>query len=88
LLLRQSSDDLYGRWAVCPVEVSAIADASRLVGRYGITRETVIPFGFREQADFYDQIRYASGGMHVFTYKIRYDPDAFFVELIEAALKG
>jgi eukaryotic-like serine/threonine-protein kinase len=88
LLLKQSSDDLYGHWAVCLVEISAIADARKLIGKYGLTQETVTPFGFHEQTDFYDQIRYASGVMHVFNYQIRNDPGAFFVELLEGGLKG
>ena len=87
LLLKQSSDDLYGHWSVCQVEVSAFANPERLIGKHGITRETIIPFGFHEQADFYDQIRYASGGMHVFSYKIRHDPEVFFAELLEFALR-
>jgi len=86
LLLKESADDLYGSWGICSVEVSALIDGSKLIGRYGLTPETVIPFGFHEQQHFYDQIRYASGGMHVFVYRLRYDPEAFFLQLVETSL--
>jgi hypothetical protein len=86
LLLKGSADDLYGSWPVCSVEVSALVDGSKLIGRYGLTRDTVIPFGFHDQSDFYDQIRYAGGGMHVFIYRLSHDPEAFFLELVEKAL--
>ncbi len=80
VLLRQTADDLYGRWAVCEVSVMALADPRKIVGRFGITPSTVVPFGFKD-AYFYDQIQYTTG-MHVFTYQFSYDPDAFFAALL------
>ncbi len=70
LLMRTSSDDLYGEWSVCEVKIMALADPRKLIGRFGITQDTVEPFGFKNQNDFYEQIPYANGGLHVFTYSL------------------
>lgn len=88
LLVREADDDLYGRWAGCLVRISAIVDARKLLGSRGLTRETVIPFGFRAPNDFYEEIRWAIGGVHVFTYEITSDMEQLFADILEAALKG
>jgi serine/threonine protein kinase len=66
VLLKDGSDDLYGRWLVCEIGIMALVDARKLLGRFGLTERTVLPFGFRD-TDFYDQMRYAAGTMHAFT---------------------
>ena len=77
VLLKESSDDLYGRWAVCEIGIMALADTRKLIGRFGLTRETIVPFGFKD-AYFYDQIQYATGVMHAFTYNFIDDVADFF----------
>jgi hypothetical protein len=59
----------------------AMADPRKLIGRFGITERTILPFGFSD-ADFYDQIRYATGIMHAFTYNFIDDLPDFFAQLL------
>jgi eukaryotic-like serine/threonine-protein kinase len=87
VLLRDSEDDLYGRWSVCEVKVTAIVDPRKVVGKYGLTRDTVEPFGFSGQIDFYDQIFYAGRGMHIFTYTFTDNVQEYFSALIAEACK-
>jgi eukaryotic-like serine/threonine-protein kinase len=86
VLLKHGPDDLYGRWAVCEIGIMALANPRKLIGRFGITEKTVIPFGFRDN-DFYDQMQYATGIMHVFTYNFIDDVVDFFAQLLSEALK-
>jgi hypothetical protein len=86
VLLKDRPDDLYGRWVVCEIGIMAIANPRKLIGRFGITEETVIPFGFRD-GDFYDQMQYATGITHVFTYNFIDDVVDFFAQLLNEALK-
>ena len=85
LLLRESDDDLYGRWVVCEINIMAMVDTRKLIGRFGLTNKTVTPFGFQSSDDFYDQIGYAQGGMHVFTYNFIDDYVDYFAHLIKEA---
>ena len=66
LLLRDREDDLYGRWVICEVDITALADRQKLVGSLGITAKTVFPFGFKEGRDLLDQISSADAGIHIF----------------------
>ena len=43
------------------------------------------PFGFQTESDFYDHIRHAGGGMHIFTYEMRHDLGELFRDLLETA---
>lgn len=86
VLLKHGADDLYGRWIVCEIGVMALAGPAKLIGRFGITRSTVVPFGFKD-AYFYDQIQYATGMMHAFTYTFTDDVVGFFAALIHEAFK-
>lgn len=87
VLLRGGRDDLYGHWTVCEVGISALVDHSKIIGQFGITEGMPLPFGFRD-ADFYDQIRYATGTMHVFTYDFYAGSVAdFFAFLLQQALQ-
>lgn len=84
--LKQGTDDLYGRWGVCEIGLMALTDPAKIIGRFGITKSTVTPFGFKD-AYFYDQIRYATGGLHAFTYNFLDDVAGFFANLIHEACK-
>jgi eukaryotic-like serine/threonine-protein kinase len=86
VLLKQGPDDLYGRWIICEVNIMALEDPQALIGRFGLTARTVTPFGFKD-AYFYDQIRYATGGMHVFTYHFVDDVPNYFADLLLEACK-
>jgi hypothetical protein len=86
VLLKESQDDLYGRWFVCEIGIMAMADPRKLIGRFGITEQTTLPFGFRD-ADFYDQLRYATGITHVFTYNFIDGVPDYFAQLVLEACK-
>jgi eukaryotic-like serine/threonine-protein kinase len=79
--LRESNDDLYGRWVVCEVKLRAPFDPRTTIGQFGITMQTVQPFGFGESF-FYDQIQCAQGGVHVFTYDFIGNVEDYFAALI------
>ena len=86
ILLKESADDLYGRWIICEVKLMALVDPSSVIGKFGITERTVEPFGFND-ANFYDQIAYAQGGMHIFTYHFDDDVEGYFALLIAEGCK-
>ncbi len=81
VLLRESNDDLYGRWAVCEVKLMALINPRAIIGRFGLTSKTIEPFGFKD-AYFYDQIRYATGIGHAFTYHFAHSIEDYFAALI------
>lgn len=86
VLVKYGADDLYGKWVVCEIGIMALADPRKLILRFGITEKTVLPFGFRD-SDFYDQMQFATGIMHVFTYNFTDDAVDFFAKLLNDALK-
>jgi hypothetical protein len=86
VLLRESTDDLYGRWSVCEVKLMALVNPRAIVGRFGLTPKTVEPFGFKD-AYFYDQIRYATGIAHAFTYHFSHSVEDYFAALIAEGCK-
>ncbi len=86
VLLRQSDDDLYGRWIVCEIKLMALADPRKIIGRFGITAHTIEPFGFSDSF-FYEQIGYAQGGLHVFTYHFTDNVEDYFAALIAEGCK-
>jgi serine/threonine protein kinase len=86
LLLKQGHDDLYGHWIVCEISFMALADPRRLIGQFGITERTVIPFGFQDSY-FYDQMQYATGIVHVFTYHFIDSASDYFADLLAEAYK-
>lgn len=86
VLLKLNADDIYGHWLACEVGLMALANPARLMGKFGLTGETVMPFGFR-QTYFYDQIQYATGIMHAFTYSFS-DPVEFYLQLLLDATKS
>jgi len=86
VLLGERADDLYGRWAACEVKLMALVDPSKIIGRFGITAQTIQPFGFKDSY-FYDQIQYATGIVHVFTYDFTDDVEGYFATLIAEGCK-
>jgi eukaryotic-like serine/threonine-protein kinase len=84
VLLRQGPEDSYGHWVVCEIGIMAMANPAKLIGQYGLTEGMALPFGFKD-AYFYDQIQYATGMMHVFTYKFIDDVSGFFAQLLYEA---
>jgi hypothetical protein len=86
VLLKNGPDDLYGRWLACKIGIMALGDARKLLGCFGLTERTVVPFGFRDR-DFYDQMRYAVGTMHAFAYNFIDDVGDFFAQLLLDACK-
>ena len=67
VLLRDGPDDIYGHWTVCEIGISAMMNPAKLIGKFGVTDGMPLPFGFKAEY-FYDQIRYATGIVHAFTY--------------------
>lgn len=86
VLLKTAQDDLYGCWSVCEIGIMALADPSKLIGRFGITERTILPFGFRDTY-FYDQMRYATGVTHAFTYNFIDNVPDFFAQLLFEACR-
>jgi len=86
VLLKQSPDDLYGHWVVCEIGILATVNPAKLIGSFGLTDGMPLPFGFKN-AYFYEQIRYATGGMHVFTYNFVDDVPNYFAILLHEACK-
>jgi hypothetical protein len=86
VLLKEGNDDLYGRWIVCEVKLMALADPRKIIGRFGITAQTVQPFGFKDSY-YYDQIQYAQGVLHAFTYTLIDNVEEYFATLIADACK-
>ena len=87
LLLKYGADDLYGKWVVCEIALMALVDARKIIGRYGITESTVVPFGFTKADYFYDQMQYTTM-MHAFTYTFADNVGEFFAKLIHDAVSS
>ena len=86
VLLKRGADDLYGSWVVCEVKLMALADPQKLIGKFGLTADTIQPFGFKD-AYFYDQIQYSTGMLHAFTYTFSNDVVDFFANLLHDACR-
>jgi len=86
VLLKQGDDDLYGNWVGCEISLLAVVDPRMIIGEFGIDEKTVQPFGFNG-AYFYEQIAYAQGGMHVFTYSFIDRIEDYFTALIAEGCK-
>jgi hypothetical protein len=86
VLLKHGSDDLYGNWVVCEIGIMALVNPTKLFGKYGVTEGMPLPFGFKD-AYFYDQIQYATGTMHAFTYNFINNAGDYFAFLISEACK-
>ena len=87
VLLKHGGDDLYGRWLVCEIGIMARVNRGKLIGSFGITKSTVVPFGFKD-AFFYNQIQYATGTTHAFTYNFNDDVVGFFADLVREAYES
>jgi serine/threonine protein kinase len=79
-LLKHSADDLYGHWTICEMKISGLVRPASLIGQFGITNDTVEPFGFKAEY-FYEQIQFV-GIAHVFNYFFSDDVAGFFAKLI------
>ncbi len=86
VLLKHGTADLYGTWNICEIKFSGIVRPASFIGKFGITRHTVEPFGFKAEY-FYDQIQYATGMGHVFNYFFSGDVTGFFANLIQESCK-
>ena len=86
VLLKEGDDDLYGQWIVCEVKLMALVDPRKIIGRFGITATTIQPFGFGG-AYYYDQIQYAQGGVHAFTYNFIGNVAEYFAALVAEGCK-
>ena len=86
VLLKQGHDDLYGHWQVCEIGIMALVDQAKIIGKYGVTEGMPLPFGFKD-AYFYDQIQYATGTMHAFTYNFAGTVGEYFAFLLLEACK-
>ena len=64
----------------------ALVDPAKIIGKYGVAEGMPLPFGFKD-AYFYDQIRYATGTMHVFTYNFAGSVSEYFAFLLLEACK-
>lgn len=85
VLLKHGADDLYGHWTVCELKFMALVNPIKLIGQFGITPDTVEPFGLKAEY-FYDQMQYATGTTHVFNYGFNDDLVGFFASLIHDAV--
>jgi eukaryotic-like serine/threonine-protein kinase len=86
VLLKHGADDLYGHWAVCEIKTSALVNPAKILPMFGMSASTIQPLGFKD-AYFYDQMQYAPGGAHVFTYNFIDDVVEFFANLLFEACK-
>lgn len=82
VLVKDSNDDLYGRWVAFAIRINAIAgNPARFMREYSLT---TVPFGFKRPDDLWKEIYFAGGGLHVFTYERRED----VADVIRAVLKS
>jgi serine/threonine protein kinase len=86
VLLRHGPDDLYGSWSICEVKIMGLIRPHTMIGKFGLTKDTVEPFGFKDSY-FYDQIQFANGAIHVFLYNFRNDVADYFTSLLLEACK-
>lgn len=85
VLLKHGADDLYGRWSICEIKIAGNVHPAQLIGKFGITKHTVEPFGFKAEY-FYEQMQYV-GMAHVFNYFFSDDVTGFFAKLIHESCK-
>ena len=64
----------------------ALADPRKLIGRFGLKEGMPLPFGFESARDFYEQMKFSAGTLHVFTYNFISDPQQFFGDLFRDCL--
>jgi hypothetical protein len=86
VLLKHGADDLYGHWIICEIKIMGLIRPASLIGQFGITRDTVEPFGLKAE-HFYDHIQHAAGAAHIFNYSFSDDAVGYFAALIHEALK-
>jgi serine/threonine protein kinase len=85
LLIKESPDDMYGKWVACLVKLSAMVDPRAALSRLS-RPPNIEPFGFQSESDYNEHIKYAGISiMHIFIYELKMDLDLFFRELLETA---
>jgi hypothetical protein len=85
VLFKHGADDLYGRWTICEIKIMGLIQSASLIGKFGITKNTVEPFGLKAEY-FYEHIQFVGIG-HVFNYFFSYDVTGFFARLIHESCK-
>jgi serine/threonine protein kinase len=84
VLLRDGADDIYGHWTVCEMGLMPMVDPAALIGQFGLFEGMPLPFGFKD-GYFYDQIQFATGTVHVFTYNFAGSVTEYFAFLLREA---
>ncbi len=85
LLIKESEDDIYGKWIACLTKLSSLVDPQKSLSRLK-RQPRMSPFGFQAESDFFENIRWADGGaMHIFTYELKMDLDQLFCDLLDTA---
>lgn len=87
LIWLTADGDPYGRWLGCLVRPSPLVDG-RAFQRRGFTAPPVFPFGFQTESEYYEEIRWAGGGMHIFKYELWPELRKLFFEILDTAFKG
>src|SRR5262249_37672295 len=85
VLFKRDPDDLYGYLVLCEINIIPLVEVSKLLGRFWVYEGMELPFGFSAQEDFYEEVRWAQGGMHVFTYNFIDNVQEYFGQLLEVA---
>lgn len=85
LLLKDSPEDLYGRWTACLIKSSPTVVPQSALSHLS-RKPPLEPFGLQTETDFYEHIRWARGGTaHIFKYEFRDDLDSLFHDLLYTA---
>ncbi len=87
LLIRESDDDLYGRWAGCFLKFMALVEPDKVARSLHMHLPRIEPFGLESEALFYDHIQHAQGAMHVFTYEMVPDLKKLFADFLETTFQ-
>lgn len=80
LLLRKDNDDIYGQWFICKISISGLADPRKYPRR-------LEPFGFQNETEFREHMRYAEGVMHVYNYEWETSGQTQFLEIVAQFIK-
>lgn len=85
LLLKDSRDDLYGRWTSCQIKLYPTVVPQSALSH--LTRKPPLePFGLQNETDFYEHIRWAGrGARHIFSYEFRDDLEGLYNDLLYTA---
>jgi len=79
-LVRKDTDDIYGEWQICKVNLSNIPLRRKVHPR-------LEPFGFEPEHEFRAEIQCSEGGMHVYTYHFAPASPTQFLEVVKEFMK-